>query len=151
LAQLVPGERSIRLAVLREQLASLAVIVEIHEKDEFAGSAAIDLMFFPHAIAAPGILHPDQALGEVRATDDIDVAIPIDIDGQIAEVIDIIVRKTERAEFVFDPARSLEPIFAGYQIELAVIVDVGYCAGLTRAQVDRVLLKRDFAGTSDGP
>src|SRR5207248_1668991 len=98
-----------------------------------------------------GILHPPQTLRKPAAAHDVYVAVGIDVERQVAEVVDVAIVVREGAELVLDPARSLVPILAGDDVELAVAVHVGEGAGLIRAKINLVLAKRDFVGTSHSP
>src|SRR5438128_58024 len=85
------------------------------------------------------------------AAHDVHVAVAVDIERQVAEVVDVAVVVCKGAEFVLHPARGLVPILAGYDVEPAVAVDIGEGAGLVRPEIDLVLPEGDFVGTADGP
>lgn len=68
----------------------------------------------------------------------------------IAEGINVVVVVEQIAEGMLGPAWRFIPVFARYDIQLAVAVDIGEGASLIGAQVDFVLLERDLRRTSEG-
>ena len=148
---LVPGERGLHIAVLRQHLSRFAVVIQIHQEGELDGEAAIDLVLLPLATTFSRILHPPQTLGKPGAAHDVHVAVAVDIERQVAEVVDVAVVVCKGAEFVLHPVRGLVPILTGYDVELAIAVDIGEGAGLVRAEIDLVLAEGDFVRTADGP
>ncbi len=151
IADLVPRERCGGLAELRKQLALLTVVVKVHQEREFDRIAVLDRVLLPLTTALSWVLHPIELAREIGATDNIDVAVAVDVDSEVAEVVDVIIGKADGAELMLDPAGTLVPVFAGDDIEFAVAVDVGDGAGFIRAQIDQVLLKGDVFGAADGP
>jgi hypothetical protein len=142
--ELIPGQRSLRIAELGQQLSLLSVVVNVDQKCEFHGRDLFNDMTAPRAVAASGILPPLQAAAEPGAAYDIHVAVLIDIDRQIAEVIDIVLDELNLAKLMTRPFRAFVPILARNDVERSVGVDVGECARLARAVVYQRLLKANL-------
>src|SRR4029079_10117033 len=73
---LVPGKRGLFVSQMGEQLARLAVVIEIDEKSEFDGRSAIDRMLFPRDTCFARILKPCDTAAEPRDADHLDTARP---------------------------------------------------------------------------
>ena len=89
--ELVPGERRVVLAELRQHLALLAVVIEVDQKDELDRPAVFDGVLLPVADAAAGIFHPVELFGELGAAHDVERAVAVDVDRQVAEIVDVVV------------------------------------------------------------
>src|SRR5581483_8596376 len=140
------------VAELRQNFSRLAVVVEVDQKRELDGETVLDLVLLPFALAAAArILVPEQSFAEPGTAHDIDVAVAVYVERQIAEVVYVVVGIVQRAELVFRPARALVPVFSGDDIRLAVAIDISHGARFAAAQVERVLLKRDLVRTGQGP
>src|SRR4029077_2525406 len=90
-------------------------------------------------------------LRKVRAADDVDGAVAVDVYGQVAEIIYVIFGIADGAEVMLGPVRALVPVLAGNNVELAVAIEIGDRTGLIGAQIQRVLFKRDVGRTADAP
>src|SRR5690349_239271 len=101
-------------------------------------------MFLPHAASLARILIPPDALAEPGAAHDVGVAVAIHIHRQVAEIVDVIVGVVDFAEAMRGPTRSLIPILAGDDVELAVSVYVNRGGSLAGARIDHVTLEQDL-------
>jgi hypothetical protein len=143
LPHLVPRLRCAIL--LRDDLVRLAVVVDVRQDRELDVEARMDLRFLPgrRRRCAPGILPPGNALREPRHGDDIGIAVAIHVDGQIAEVVDVLLGEIQIAEPVLRPRWRFVPVLARDDIRSPVVVDVGDRGRLARAEIDRVRLERN--------
>lgn len=89
-------------------------------------------------------------MGEVAALDDVGVAVSIDVEREIAEVVDVVVGVVDVAEVVLGPGRRFIPTVAGDDVELAVVVDVGKGRGFVVAGIDLRDAEGDVGGASGG-
>src|SRR4030095_10456808 len=84
---LVPGQRIALVSRLRQQLAGLAVAIEIHQKGKLHVESGIDRMLGPPGAGGPellsGILPPHDALPKPAYGDDVREAVATDIDRDI--------------------------------------------------------------------
>ncbi len=73
----------------RKQLSGFAVVIEIHEEGELRRTAVVDLGLLPDTTDHAWVAQPDDIVREVTELHDVDPPVPINIDGQIAEVVDV--------------------------------------------------------------
>ena len=92
-----------------------------------------------------GILIPPEALREPAAAHDIGVAVAVDVEGEIAEIVNVIGGEELGAEVVFGPGGGFIPVLAGDDVELAVTVHIDESGGLVLAEVEGVFGEEDFA------
>src|SRR6185503_19628761 len=70
-------------------------------------------------------------------------AVAIHVDGEIAEVIDVVVGEVDLAEMVDRPRRRFVPVLAGDDVGLSVLVDVRHGRSLARAWIEHAEAKRN--------
>ncbi len=110
LLQFVPRERRVPGArKLWQHFEGLAVVVEIDEKRELRRTDRIDFRFGPRPTGFAGILQPDDLSRKVRDLYDIRVTVAVDIDWEVAEVVDVAAVEWDVADFVLGPVWSLVP------------------------------------------
>ncbi len=93
----------------------------------------------------PRIAPPRHFLREPGDRHDIRIVVRVDIDHEVAEVVDVLVAEAELAEAVLRPrrpirraqGRRLVPVLARDDVEAPVAVDVGHRGRLARTRVDR--------------
>src|SRR5262245_34048534 len=121
----------------------LAVVVEVDEKSELDRETRIDDRFGPRPAAFPWILPPRDFSRKPGHADDVGVPVAVDIERQIAEPVDVILRVVQFAELVLDPRGRFVPVLAGDNIQSAVAIDVGDRCRLTRAGIEEMDSERD--------
>src|SRR6202042_1341174 len=89
-------------------------------------------------------------MGEVAALDDVGPAVAVDVEGQVAEVVDVAVGVVDVAEVVLGPGGGLVPAVAGDDVELAVVIEVGEGCGFVVAGVDHGDFEGDVGGARGG-
>src|SRR4051812_23508235 len=89
------------------------------------------------ARVSAGILPPRDLLGEPGDPHDVRVAVTVDVDRQVTEVVVVVVGEVQLAEPVFGPRWSLVPALARDDVEPSVLVDVRDRGGLARTVVDQ--------------
>ncbi len=149
LDEFVPGGDGLAAAELGEDFEGFAVVVEVDEEGELDVFAFFDHVLFPGAGFPGGVFPPGELAAEPIAADDIDVAVGVDVDGEVTEVVDVVIVEIEFAEAGFFPGWRGVPVFAGDDIEFAVAVDVGESAGLVGAEIDGVFFEGNVGGTGD--
>ena len=107
-------------------------------------------------VLALGVFPPSEGLLPVRTTDNVGVAVSVDVDCQVAQVLDVAVGIRQVAKMVLDPARPralrgrggslFVPVFTRDNVQPRVPIDVGHGDALAAAQVNRVFAERDLVG-----
>src|SRR4051812_31764062 len=140
-----------RVPEFGENFVGFAIIIEIDQESELDGKALLDGLGSPFGLpaAAAWVLPPPQGTAEPGAAYDVGMPVAINVERQVAEVIDIAVAIGDLAEAVAFPGRRLVPVFTGDNIELAVAIDVGDGGGFTGADIDLVFMEWDVGRTGD--
>ena len=143
----VPGLA--RAVLLREDFLRLAVVVEIDEQRELDVEAFVDRRLPSRIVLArqpalAGVAPPRHLLREPGDRHDVGIVVRVDVDHQVAEVVDVLVAEAELAEAVLRPVRRLIPVLARDDVEPPVAVDVGHRGRLAGAQVDRLDPERNI-------
>jgi len=100
---LVPSLR--RAVLLRDDLVGLAIVVHVGEHGELDVEAGVDVRFLPGRCGrTAGVFPPRDLLREPRDADKVGIPIAVHIDGEVAEVVVVVVREVQLAEPVFRPA-----------------------------------------------
>src|SRR2546426_5183676 len=160
-SEFVPCERGFFVAELRQDLLRFAGIQEVNQKRELHRVTGLDDGLAPGSLPAAWILVPGETIGEPSGCYQVGITVSVDVDGQVAEIVNVILAVVQGAKLMFDPLRScsrrpgralLVPVLARNDVELSVLVEVGHGAGLAWPEVNRVLAEVDFAGPSgSGP
>ncbi len=130
--------------LLGDDLVGLAVVVHVGEGRELDVESFVNRRQLPIAAGLSRIPPPRHALREPRDRRDVGIVVAVDIDYEVAEVVDVLIAESQLAEAVRYPflgdveCGGLVPVLAGDDVEPAVAVDVGYCRGLAGAAVDCV-------------
>jgi hypothetical protein len=101
-----------------------------------------------------GVLVPEHLTAEKPARDDVGVAVAVDIQNQIGEVVEILQLVLDLAERVFLPAPQgivgrLVPVLAADHAQVAAAIDVHHAGRLALAVgVDDDFLKAYFVASS---
>src|SRR5262249_13841637 len=112
--------------------------------------AFLNAVVFPVAVMLfAGILIPPDAFGEPGAADHVWIAVAVDVQNEVAEVIDVAVLEIDIAKVVFGPTRSFVPVLAGNDIELAIVIAMGEGSGLGGAEIDGDLSKGNLSRPVD--
>src|SRR5262249_58630386 len=106
--------------------------------------AFVDRAVLPRSAGLAGIARPPEALGMPAGADDIDVAIAIHVQREVAQRCEVGAVFLEAARVVALPGRIFIPGLAGEDVGAAVVVEVGDGARLADAGVDSVALERDL-------
>src|SRR5215831_219461 len=101
-------------------------------------------MVFPDTAGFAGIARPPQALVVPARADDIDEAVAIDIEREVAERSEIGAVFLQMAGLVAFPGGVFVPGFAGKDIGAAIVVEVADGAGFADAGVDEVALEDEL-------
>ena len=121
----VPCGRQVRRArELRQQLLRFPVVVQIHEKCKLRWSDRVDRIHRPRAGRCPWIPEPLELSREVADLHDVDVTVAIDVDGQVAEIVDVAGRSVDRAQRVLRPRGCFIPVLRGDDVRLAIVVQI---------------------------
>ena len=107
---LVPGGGRCIAQIVRQQFLGFPVIIKINQKCELDELALIDGVFPPSAAFFAGILHPNNPVLKTKATDDVRVAILVDIQRKVAEVGDVAVLEFQIPEAVRRPRPTTGPL-----------------------------------------
>ena len=137
--------------LLREDFLRLAVVVEIGDDGELDVEAGMDRRGLPClALFArlAGVSPPRDLFGEPGDRHHVGISIGIDVDHQVAEVVDVLVAEAELPEAVFGPCRGLIPVLARDDVEPPVAVDVGHGRRFAGAGIDRLNLERHIGGAA---
>ena len=141
------------LSELRQQLSRLPGVQQVDRESKLHRRPGLDHGLPPRLVPAPGIFPPGEGLLPVRTTDNVGVAVAVDVDGQVTQVFDVAVGIRQVAKMVLDPARAralrgrwslFVPVFAGDNVQPRVPIDVGHRDALAAAKVERVFAERDF-------
>ena len=147
--QFVPRERRVPGAgELRQHFEGLTVVVEIDEKRELRRTDRIDFRFDPRPACLAGILQPHDLSRKVRDLYDIRVTVAVDIDWEVAEVVDVAAVEWDVADFVLGPVRRLVPILRGKNVQPAVLVEVRDRHRFAEAGIDHVHPEGDIQRTA---
>ncbi len=146
--RLVPGQRRLRVAELRQHLARFAVVVEVGEDRELDREAAVDLGFGPRRpgptrLGRARVAIPGDALGEPADRDEVGAAVAVDVEREIAEGVDVVAREGNFTKAVRCPRRRLIPEIAGDDVQTAIAVHVEDRGRLAGAVVDLMDDERD--------
>ena len=130
-AQFKPRQRILHLmaAPLRQHLAGLAVVVQIHQERELDAVPVFDQMLFPLAALGSGILVPPDAVAVRGGADDVGIAVAVDVQREIGEIFGGVAEILDGSKAVLDPVRPLIPVLSGHDIGMPVAIDVGDRAG----------------------
>ena len=66
------------------------------------------------------------------------MAVAVDIDRQVAEIVDVLAVPPDVANPVFRPRRRLVPAVARHDVEPVVVIQIGEGGRLARARIDHV-------------
>ena len=141
--------RLARAVLLRQHFLGLTVVVDVGEHREFNVEAFVDGLDLPHLVfpchrSLAWIAPPRYALGEPRDRDDVRKVVGVDVDDQIAEVVDVLIAESELPKAVLRPFGCLIPVLARNDVEPPVAVDVGDRSRLARAIVDSMNTERNI-------
>src|SRR6476660_8122248 len=151
--QFIPGHGKIFVSELREELFGLSRVHKVNQENKFDRGARLNYGFPPGFVLSARIFPPGKRLLPVGTTDNIGISVSINIDGYVAQVLDVTIGVTEVAKVVFDPARPLPslsgerlfvPVLAGYNVQPAIPVDVGYGHALAAPEVNRLFADWNF-------
>jgi len=140
--------------LLGDDLVGLAVVVHVGEDRELDVESFVNRRQLPLAAGLSRVAPPRDALREPRDRRNVGILVAVDVDYEVAEVIDVLIAESQLAEAMRRPllrkveCRGLVPVLAGDDVEPAVAVDVGYCRGLAGAAVDCVHPEGDVRGTA---
>lgn len=102
-----------------------SVAVDIPASDGFDAATLIDVVDGPFGGFSFWVLTPSECLSPPAACDDIEVSVAVNVHGNIAEVVVVIFVWCDVADFVlFLEVWAGEPVFAGDDVEPAVLIDV---------------------------
>lgn len=109
----------------------LAVHIDVPESDSFDVAAFVDVMGCPRDWFSLWVLSPAQGLAPPSAGDYVEVTVAIDVKGVIREVVVPVFFAAEGADFVGGfKVGAGEPVFARYDVEAAVFVNIEDGGGL---------------------
>jgi len=151
--QFEPCQRNIDAIEFGQDLESLAIIIQIHQESKFRGAAVVNFRSLPflhrrrrHIFAR--ILQPHDIPRKIPELNQIHVAIPIYVDGQIAEIVYIVVSEIDIPDLVFFPVGRFIPAIAGNDIRAAVFIDVHDRRRFGGPRVNHPDLKRQVRRTA---
>ena len=131
---------------MRKHLPRLAITIQVDEQGEFDGKALVNESFLPLPDCPPWIPPPRNLPLAPSDADHVHVAVHVDIEQQVAEVVDVVVPEMDGTEFLALEVRPAIPILPRDDIEESVAVEVGDGAGLVAPEIDDALAERNLLG-----
>lgn len=152
-ADFKPRERILHLiaAPLRQHFAGAAIVVQIHQEGELDAMPVFDQVLFPLTAFRSGILVPPNAVAIGGGTYHIGIAIAVDVEHEIGEILCGVAIVFDGSKAVLGPVRPFIAILTGEDIGMPIVVDVRDGTGFESAGVDHVDGERDLGGTRSSP
>ena len=129
---------------MRKHFPCLAIAVQIDEQGEFDGQPLVNRSLLPLPDGPPRIPPPRDSPSAPSDADHIHVTIQVNVERQVAEIVDVVVPEENGTELLALKVRSAIPVLSRDDIEESVAVEVGHSARLAPPEIDHALAERDL-------
>ena len=142
---LEPGHFS-GIPVIWKDLFGSAVAVDIDKQNQLVVEAGFDDMLLPKRIrsagaALPGVFIPGHLLAEPRAGYNVRIAVVIDVEREVAEIVDVARDEGDLAHAVLFPLRRFVPVLSRDDVQSSILVYVGNRCRFVGSAVEQMFAK----------